>query len=469
MSDALTFLRQRPLLLLVVGGLALGVVLWAADASTALAATAFVVLGVVLLDTAIEMVNALTAGRWGLDVLAMIAIASTLLVGEYLAALVVCLMLTGGEALEDSAAGRAKRSLSALLERAPQVAHLLLPDGTTRDVAMESVSVGDRLLVRPAEVVPVDGILSTDADGHVIEAGFDESSLTGEPLPVSRRTGDEILSGSAQRPARRPWCGPTATAQDSQYSRILVPGAGGLRVPRADGAPGRPLRRAVHDRRLPDRRPRLVALGRPRPLRRGARRRHPVPAADRGSRGVPGGHVASAAKNGVIVKSGGTIETLGRVRTAAFDKTGTLTYGRPELLEVRPARGADGQPLLDEDELLRITGSAEQYSGHVLAESIRKAAEARGLRLVPATEAREIATHGVTAVLEGREVVVGQGLVRPRPHDRVRARRPRAGESAVYVGVDGVFAGVLLISDRLRANARATLARSWTASVSASG
>ncbi|MTB89053.1 cadmium-translocating P-type ATPase [Aeromicrobium senzhongii] len=410
---------------------------------------------VVLVKVSIGMVKDLLHGHWGIDILAVTAIASTLLVGEYLAALVVCLMLTGGEALEDYAAGRAKRSLSALLERAPQVAHLLLPDGTPRDVAMESISVGDRLLVRPAEVVPVDGILSTDSDGRAIEAGFDESSLTGEPLPVSRRTGDEILSGVLNG-QRAVVLEATATAQDSQYSRILslVREASESRAPMVRLADryavpftivayligglawwlsGDPVRFAE-----------VLVVATPCPLLIAA----PVAFLAGMSR---------AAKNGVIVKSGGTIETLGRVRTAAFDKTGTLTYGRPELLEVRPARGADGRPVLDEDELLRITGSAEQYSGHVLADSIREAAEARGLRLVPATEAREIATHGVTAVLEGREVVVGKGSFVRDHTTGFEVADLEPGESAVYVGVDGVFAGVLLISDRLRANARATL------------
>lgn len=121
---------------------------------------------------------------WGLDILAVTAIIATLIIGEYWASLVIVLMLTGGEALEDYAEGRAERELSSLLEHVPQVAHRYRADGTTEDVAASLVMVGDKLLVRPNEIVPVDSTLSSFA------ASFDESSLTGESLPVDKVDGD---------------------------------------------------------------------------------------------------------------------------------------------------------------------------------------------------------------------------------------------------------------------------------------
>ena len=215
MSDALTFLRQRPLLLLVVGGLALGVVLWAADASTALAATAFVVLGVVLVDTAVDMVRALMAGRWGLDILAMVAMVATLAVGEYLAGLIIALMLTGGETLEAWAARRASRELDALLTRAPVFAQRIDPrTGDAEQVRVEEVEVGDELLVRSSEILPVDGTLLSSS------AVIDESSVTGEPVPVTYAAGATLLSGTTN--------GTTTfrmraekSAADSQYATIV--------------------------------------------------------------------------------------------------------------------------------------------------------------------------------------------------------------------------------------------------------
>lgn len=165
---------------------------------------------------AVGMVRDLLRGHWGVDVLAATAIVSTVAVDEYLAALVIVVMLTGGEALEDYAAGRANRELRALLERAPQQAHRLQPnagntgDGAIEDVDVEDVVPGDRLLVRPAEVVPVDAeLVSADAT-------FDESTLTGESLPVTRSTGERVLSGSVNGG----WAievTATARSADSQY------------------------------------------------------------------------------------------------------------------------------------------------------------------------------------------------------------------------------------------------------------
>ena len=411
---------------------------------------------VIVLYTAVGMVRDLLRRHWGIDILAVTAIGATLLVGEYLAALVVCLMLTGGEALEDFAAGRAKRSLTSLLERAPQVAHRLGPDGGAQDVPMEQVAVGDRLLVRPAEVVPVDGVLVVGADGSDVQADFDESSLTGESLPVTRRSGDQVLSG-ALNGQQAVVLEATARPEDSQYARILslVREASESRAPMVRLAD----RYAVPFTLVayliggiawwlsqdPVRFAEVLVVATPCPLLIAA------PVAFLGG-------MSRAAANGVIVKSGGIIEALGSVRTVAFDKTGTLTYGRPELLEARPARIPDGGAGLSPEELLRLAGSAEQYSVHVLADSIRRTAEDRGLGLITASEAREEATNGVTAVLGGREVIVGKSAYVRAHTTGLELEELNPGESAVYVGVDGAFAGALILSDRLRANAPATLA-----------
>jgi len=141
------------------------------------------------------------------------------------------------------------------------------------------------------------------------------------------------------------------------------------------------------------------------------------------------------------MKGGAVIEQLARVRSAAFDKTGTLTVGRPELVDVRPAEGFDA------DDVLQLAASAEQYSSHVLAEGIRRAARERGLELLGADSASEVATNGVTAVIEGRTIVVGKPAYvapdEPRP-------RIDAGQAAAYVSVDGRFAGVLVLADAAR-------------------
>mgnify|MGYP000945923118 CR=1 FL=1 len=169
----------------------------------------------IVIVTAVGMVRDILRGHWGLDILAVVAMVATVAVGEYVAGLIIVLMLSGGEALEDFAARRARSELTALLDRAPRTARRLTDDGVLEDVDVAEVRVGDQLLVRPAEVVPVDGEL-------LDEAGvFDESSLTGESLPVERLRCETLMSGAVNGEfAVRMRA--TASAEDSQYQRILA-------------------------------------------------------------------------------------------------------------------------------------------------------------------------------------------------------------------------------------------------------
>ena len=301
------------------------------------------------------MIADLRAGSYGIDLLAVTAIVSTVAVGQFWAALVVCLMLTGGEALEDYAAGRASRSLTGLLQNAPRTAHRLDGDGQPTDVPVDDVAIGDRLLVRPFEVVPVDGVLASAS------ATLDESSLTGESLPVERMRGDELLSGAVNG-AEAIEIRATSAAADSQYQRIIalvrqaqdskapfVRLADRVAVPFTLGA----LALAIGAWLIsgePTRFAEVLVVATPCPLIIAA------PVAFMGG-------MSRAARAGVIVKSSGMLEQLARARTAAFDKTGTLTYGRPQVTQVH----ADG---IAPEELLLLAAAVEQYSGHPLAEAV---------------------------------------------------------------------------------------------------
>jgi heavy metal translocating P-type ATPase len=393
---------------------------------------------------AVGMVRDILRGHWGLDILAVTAIVATVLVGEYVAALLVVLMLTGGEALEDYANRRAKRELDALLTRAPQLAHRMEGDEIV-EVRADEVRPGDVLLVRPSEIVPVDATLRS------AEAAVDESSITGESVPVEKVAGDAVLSGSVNGQVAVEVVA-TATAADSQYQQIvaLVTEAAASKAPVVRLADRYAVPFTVFSLALagvawwisgdPVRFAEVLVLATPCPLLIAA----PVAFI---------GGMSRAARNGVIVKGGGVLEQLSSARTAVFDKTGTLTYGTPTLVAIRPENG------FGEDELLTAVASAEQYSSHVLATSIIAAAHDRGLHLGEAEWAREAATNGVQARVGGREVVVGKFRF-VAEHAPDAARTPIApGELAVYVAIDGRFAGALLASDRLRDNARATLER----------
>lgn len=396
-----------------------------------------------------DMIRDLLKGLWGIDVLAIMAIAATVAVGEYWASLVIVLMLSGGEALEDYAAGRAKRELSALLDRAPRLAHRLDAEGhDATDVPVGEVVLGDRLLVRPSEIVPVDGTLVSDY------GSFDESSLTGESLPVERVQGDDLLSGAVNGQVAI-IMEATALSADSQYQRIvaLVADAARSRSPLvrlADryAVPFTALSLAIAGLAWivsgdPVRFAEVLVVATPCPLLIAA------PVAFMGG-------MSRASRHGIIVKGGGTLEKLARARTVAFDKTGTLSHGEPTVVEVRPAGG------MSEDELFSLVASAEVYSSHVLATSIVSNARARGLPVLAASTAREEATNGVIATIggpgaTGREVVVGKlHLVEEHAPDAV-ATTISSGELAVYVAVDGRYAGAILLRDRLRENAAATI------------
>lgn len=393
---------------------------------------------------AARMVRDILRGHWGLDVLAVVAILATVLVGEYVAALLVVLMLTGGETLEAYANRRAKRELDALLSRAPQLAHRMEEAGIV-DVRVEEVRPGDVLLVRPSEIVPVDSALRAG------QTSVDESSLTGESMPVEKRAGDELLSGSVNGPTAIEVVA-TAAAADSQYQQIVA-----LVAEAAESKA--PVVRLADRYAVPFTLFSLVLAGVAWWLSGDAVRfaevlvlATPCPLLIAAPVAFIGG-MSRAARNGVIVKGGGVLEGLASARTAVFDKTGTLTYGAPKLVAIRPENG------LTPDELLGAVASAEQYSSHVLATSFIEAAKDRGLALSEAESAHEEATNGIRATIDGREVVVGKfAFVAASAPDAARARIG-PGQLAVYAAIDGRFAGSLLASDSLRSNAHAMLER----------
>ena len=400
--------------------------------------------------TLVGMVRDVMRGHVGLDILAVVAMVATLAVGEYLASLIIVLMLSGGEALEDFAARRAKRDLTALLDRSPRIAHVIVhplsgESDEVRDVAVDDVVVGDVLLVRPSEIVPADGVLLSES------GSIDESSLTGESLPVTREVGGDVLSGAING-TRAVHVRAVRRSVDSQYQQIVA------LVRAAEGSKA-PVVRLADRFAIPFTAVALVLAGTAWLISGDSTRfaevlvlATPCPLLIAAPVAFLAG-LSRAAKTGVIMKGGAVIEQLARVRSAAFDKTGTLTEGRPDLVDVRPAPG------FGQDELLLLAASAEQYSSHVLAEGIRRAAATRGLELLAAEAASEVATNGVTAEIDGRTVVVGKPTyVASLAADTERVSLG-AGEAAAYVAVDGRFAGVLVLADDPRPESAAVI--SW--------
>lgn len=393
---------------------------------------------------ALSMVRRLLQREFGLDVLAVIAIGATLAVGEYWASIVIVLMLTGGEALEDFAAGRAQRELKALLSRVPQIAHRFAESGEIVDVPVTDVAVGDRLVVRPSEIVPVDAVLLSAA------TSVDESSLTGESMPVDKVAGDLLLSGSVNGPDAVTVTA-AARASESQYQRIvqLVSEASASKPPLvrladryatpftllAVGLAAIAWWLSGDSTRFAE----VLVVATPCPLLIAA------PVAFMAG-------MSSASAHGVVVKNAGTIEVLARAKTVVFDKTGTLTKGSPEVAGIRQEGGRS------EEDLLTLVAAVEQYSSHVLAASLVNEAQRRGYILPAVMDAREVATHGVTARIGSQIVTVGKPAFAAEQAPGLTEIELASGEAAVYVAVDDQFAGAIILRDEVRAEAPRMLA-----------
>ena len=387
----------------------------------------------------------------GVDTIALIAMIGSLALGQELAGVVVGLMFSGGAALEDLASTRARRELSALIARAPKVAQLRIGD-RIEQVVVEQVRVGDVVVVRTGDVVPVDGVLVSR------EAVIDTSTLTGEPLPLTVAAGMAVLSGSAN--AGAPFDVRTdRPAAESSYAALvrLVQQAQTQRAPfvrMADRYAGfflpATLLLAVGAWAISGDAVRalaVVVVATPCPLILAA----PIALVSGLSR---------AARSGILVKGAGGIETLGEARTVLFDKTGTLTVGTPEVRAIVPRDG------FESSELLRLGASVDRLSAHVLGEALVRAADAADLVLATPHDVREDPGQGILGIVEGRSVAVGShAFLRASgtPEDEVASATllsgHGSGEAQVLVGIDGHLAGVIVMADELRPDAHSIVTR----------
>nr|WP_317986468.1 heavy metal translocating P-type ATPase [Corynebacterium freneyi] len=410
---------------------------WAADWPL----VAIVVVGGIPLT--IDVVKGAIEARGGADMLAAVSIISAVLLGEWLVAAIIVLMLSGGEALEEAASKRASATLDALAKRSPSVAHRLrganLTDGVD-DIHADEAQVGDLLLVLPHELCPVDGEV-VDGDG-----AMDESYLTGEPYVVKKSKGSSVISGAVN--------GETAltvraekVAGDSRYAKIV----GVLR----DAEDNRPPMRRMADRLGawytlvalalgvigwvasgdPTRFLAVVVIATPCPLLIG------VPVAIIGA-------ISLSAKRGIIIKNPAMLEDVGRVETVMFDKTGTLTYGRPIVTDVATAPG------LDRDEVMAAAAAVEKYSKHPLATAIVADAEERGLDLPAVESVSEKPGQGLVGVVGGRELRLTNrtGLADIDPESVPLLPEREMGMESVIL-LDDAYAATVTFRDEPRTSA----------------
>ncbi|MBF6353893.1 heavy metal translocating P-type ATPase [Nocardia higoensis] len=430
-----------------VTALTLGGVAWLADAREAADACWIAGTVIAVAPAVWWVIDALRRGRIGVDLIAVLSLLGTLLVGEYVAGALIGVMLASGQALDAAAERRATKDLRSLLEHAPRTARRRVGD-EVEVVPLAEVAAGDTVVVGPGEVVPVDGWLTSEL------AVLDESVLTGEPMHVQRRTGEAVRSGvvdaggAFEMQAR-------ATAEDSTYAGIV-------RLAREAAAESAPVVR-IADRVAAWFLPVALVMAGLAWLLSGSATRAvavlvvatPCPLLLAAPVAIVSG-LSRASRLGVVIRSGGALENLGHARTLVMDKTGTLTSGRPTSADIVTAPGGDAT------EVLRLAASADQLSPHVLAEAIVQEAKMRGLALSMPTDVVEQAGTGVAATVDGRRITVGTLTLPADAPGWARAVRSRAaldGAVVAWITVAGDLAGALLFVDPVRRDASRTLRR----------
>lgn len=395
----------------------------------------------VVIVLAISIIRDLLARRMGVDAIALLAMAGAIALNQSLAAIVIAIMYTGGTVLEDYAVARAERNLKSLIERAPTIA--LRRNGDVSEVvSISSIAIGNTIVVRAGEIVPVDGLITSPV------AVLDESALTGEPIPVTRPRGESVRSGALN-------AGDTfemtaiATAEDSTYTGIvrLVTAAQTAKAPfirladtyalwflpiailvsgLAWAISGEAIRALA-----------VLVVATPCPLILAA----PVAF-------IAG--VSQAARRGIIIKGGAPLDALAQTHTVLFDKTGTLTVGGARLVAIETAPGESA------DKVLRLAASLEQASQHVVASAIVAAAMAKELALQMPSQVHEFAGAGLEGIVEGKCIRAGSHQLIFGSHKlddwALRALRRASWRSAlsVFISIDGRIAGALLLGDELR-------------------
>lgn len=388
------------------------------------------------LPVVFETTKGMLKGNFASDVVAMLAIITAVLTQEYFAGVIIVLMQSGGEALENYSLRRASSSLEKLLSRAPRIAHRRT-DSKIEDIQVEQVQIGDLLVVRPGDLIPVDGKLLSE------QAEIDEAALTGEPLTAPKKAGGILLSGSVNAGDAFEMQA-TQRSVDSKYAKIVE-------LVRKAQEEKPPLQRLADRYAVWFTPVTLVMCGlgwlitgnvhtilavlvvaTPCPLILA------VPVA------IISG-INRAASFGIIVKGGTAIEQIGRAQAVVFDKTGTLTFGTPTVDQIIPFNGKTPS------EIMRLAGGAEQLSGHVLAQSLAQAALKQSGSLPMPSDVHEVAGYGIEARVEGHHVVVGSPkFITDSTGEIIPEQRLTDNELATYIAIDKKPSGVVLFSDQLR-------------------
>lgn len=347
-----------------------------------------------LIPLSVDIIGTILKKRFGVDLIALVSITGSILLGEYLAGAVILLMLSGGEYLEGYALRRSKKELNNLLSLAPRFAHYRT-NGEVKRVEIEKVNINDEIIVKPGEIVPVDGIILEGI------SSFDESTITGEAIPVEKTIHDWVYSGVVNKESAVV-VKVMKTSVNSKYQQIvkLVEEAENDRAPFVRLADRYSVWFTILAFTMagvawmisddPIRALTVLVVATPCPLILAT----PIAFASGVSKG---------AGKGVIIKSGATIEQLARSKTFVFDKTGTLTEGRPQIVNIEKFNER-----YQTDDLIKISASLEQYSEHVLSKGFLDYAKSKKIHLVNPSQLKESFGNGIKGEIDGVSYKLGK-------------------------------------------------------------
>ncbi len=447
-SNGLRLIKAYPIPLFSLAGLAMGgffyQLLGMVEIGDYIWYSVLIIGGIPLI---IGIFRKLVSGKFAVDLIAMLAIITAVIMDQSLAGAIIILMQSGGEAIERFGMSRATSDLRKLMERRPKIAHLRGETGIS-DILAFDVRPGNILIVKPGELFPVDGMILNG------ETDIDQASITGEARLVHRGAKERVLSGTVNV-TNAVEVVAEATSEESEYSRIIEL----VKKAQQDKAPIQRIADKYGIWLIPV--TLLTAFagffitGNTITILSVFVVATPCPLILATPIALMGG-LNKATRRGIIVKGGSAIEGLGTADTILFDKTGTLTSGRPVLKELIPFYG------YDENELLRLAGIAEQLSTHSVAVSVTSAA-IRKFGSLPIPESlEEIPGRGVTAVVEGREIVVGTyTLCREKSANRgsesfrwVQSLLEKIESTSTCIMENGEIAGLIVFTDTVRSGAK---------------
>jgi heavy metal translocating P-type ATPase len=410
----------------------------------------------------LETIKGILDGRFASDIVAMLAIITAILTNEAFPGVIIVIMQSGGKALEDYAFRKATTSLDELMTRSPKIAHRKVNDKVVEDVGVERIRIGDHLVIRPGDLVPVDGTI-VSGNGQI-----DESSLTGEPLSKIKHIGEEVFSGTINTgnifeiKAIR-------ISDESQYSKIVKL----VKKAREEKAP---IQRLADKYAIWFTPITLAMCGIGWLLTQNTQTilsvlvvATPCPLIFATPVAIIGG-IDKAAKQSIIVKSGAAIEQISRADAAVFDKTGTITYGMPVVEDIILLddfkKNKNGKSIeYTKDDILFKAASLEQMSSHPSAQSITKAGKEKFNNLALPTSFHEKSGLGVEGYVNGEHILVGSSnyvesqsktntnydtINRNGDLLKTVTEFQKLGRMVVLVNINGTNAGIIKFTDKIR-------------------